>query len=143
MPDSICKTITPLALSRLPPARGVGKLKEAYRQARMPQIFPSQKPRFTPCDHRAKDVLRMIDKPVARRDLRLSNLQAFLGTAYSCVHCFAVAIAAFSSSFHDFATSGASGSSGFGAPRRAWIERRIVRICRAGDQLSRRNRNRN
>ncbi len=47
----------------------------------------------------------------------------------------AVAIAACSSSFHLFATSGASGSSGFGAPRRAWIERRIVRIWRAGDQL--------
>lgn len=45
-------------------------------------------------------------------------------------------MAAFSSSFHDLATSAASGSSGLGAPRRAWIERRIVRIWRAGDQLS-------
>ncbi len=51
------------------------------------------------------------------------------------VHSLAVAIAAGSSSFHLFATSGASGSSGLGAPRRAWMDRRIVRICKAGDQL--------
>jgi hypothetical protein len=30
----------------------------------------------------------------------------------------------------------ANGSSGFGAERRAWIERSTVRICRAGDHLS-------
>lgn len=41
-----------------------------------------------------------------------------------------------SSSFQLFATSAASGSSGLGAPRRAWMESRMVRICRAGDQLS-------
>jgi hypothetical protein len=38
-------------------------------------------------------------------------------------------------SFHAWATSFARGSSGFGAPSRAWIERRMVRIWRAGDQL--------
>jgi hypothetical protein len=51
------------------------------------------------------------------------------------VHSLAVAIAACSSSFHRFATSGASGSSGLGAPSSAWIDSRIVRICSAGDQL--------
>lgn len=55
--------------------------------------------------------------------------------AYVCVHSRAVWMAAFSSSFHLCATSLASGSSGFGAPRRAWIESRMVRICSAGDQL--------
>lgn len=60
----------------------------------------------------------------------------YFGTACFCVHSLAVAIAACSFSFQLLATSGASGSSGFGAPRRAWIESRIVRICRAGDQLS-------
>lgn len=46
-------------------------------------------------------------------------------------------MALFSSSFQLLATSAASGSSGLGAPRSAWIESRIVRIWRAGDQLSR------
>lgn len=45
-------------------------------------------------------------------------------------------MALFSSSFQLLATSAASGSSGLGAPRSAWIESRIVRIWRAGDQLS-------
>lgn len=58
------------------------------------------------------------------------------GEAYFWVHSRAVAMAAFSSSFQALATSAASGSSGLGAPRSAWIERRIVRIWRAGDQLS-------
>lgn len=58
------------------------------------------------------------------------------GFAYFCVHSLAVAMAAASSSFQLLATSGARGSSGLGAPRRAWIESRIVRICSAGDQLS-------
>lgn len=44
-------------------------------------------------------------------------------------------MAAFWFSFQCCATSLASGSSGFGAPRRAWIESSIVRICSAGDQL--------
>lgn len=44
-------------------------------------------------------------------------------------------MAAGSSSFHRCATSFANGSSGFGAPRSACIDSRIVRICRAGDQL--------
>lgn len=39
------------------------------------------------------------------------------------------------SSFQRCATSFAKGSSGLGAPKRACIERRIVLICRAGDQL--------
>lgn len=56
-------------------------------------------------------------------------------SAYVRVHSLAVCIAACSSSFHLCATSFASGSSGFGAPRSACIERRIVRIWRAGDQL--------
>jgi hypothetical protein len=43
--------------------------------------------------------------------------------AYTLVHSFACAIAPFSSSFQFWATSLASGSSGFGAPSRAWIER--------------------
>lgn len=60
----------------------------------------------------------------------------FLGTAYFSVHSLAVAIAACSSSFQLFATSAASGSSGFGAPRSAWMDSRIVRIWSAGDQLS-------
>jgi hypothetical protein len=55
--------------------------------------------------------------------------------AWVLVHSRAVAIAAGSSSFHLFATSGARGSSGFGAPRSACIDRRMVRICSAGDQL--------
>lgn len=61
---------------------------------------------------------------------------AYFGTAYCCVHSLAVAIAACSFSFQLLATSAASGSSGLGAPSRAWMERRIVRIWRAGDQLS-------
>lgn len=60
----------------------------------------------------------------------------YFGTAYFSVHSLAVAMAPFSSSFQCFATSGASGSSGLGAPSRAWIERSMVRICSAGDQLS-------
>lgn len=60
----------------------------------------------------------------------------YFGTAYLCVHSFAVAMAAFSSSFQRLATSAASGSSGLGAPRRAWMDNRMVRICSAGDQLS-------
>lgn len=60
----------------------------------------------------------------------------FSGWAYCFVHSFAVSMAAFSSSFQLFATSAARGSSGLGAPRSAWIESRIVLICRAGDQLS-------
>lgn len=56
--------------------------------------------------------------------------------AYLAVHSLAVAMAACSSSFQLFATSAARGSSGLGAPRRAWIDSRIVLICRAGDQLS-------
>lgn len=64
----------------------------------------------------------------------------FSGWAYCFVHSFAVSMAAFSSSFQLFATSAARGSSGLGAPRSAWIESRIVLICRAGDQLSTRNR---
>lgn len=51
------------------------------------------------------------------------------------VHSLAVSMAALSSSFHRCATSFAKGSSGFGAPSNACIERRIVRIWRAGDQL--------
>jgi hypothetical protein len=58
------------------------------------------------------------------------------GRAYSLVHSLAVAMAACSFSFQLLATSAARGSSGLGAPRRAWMERRIVRICSAGDQLS-------
>lgn len=58
------------------------------------------------------------------------------GLAYFWVHSRAVAMAAFSSSFQALATSAARGSSGLGAPRRAWIESRMVRIWRAGDQLS-------
>lgn len=58
------------------------------------------------------------------------------GAAYVLVHSLAVAMALFSSSFQLLATSAARGSSGLGAPRRAWIERRMVRIWRAGDQLS-------
>lgn len=61
------------------------------------------------------------------------------GFAYFCVHSRAVSMAAFSSSFQALATSAARGSSGFGAPRRAWMERRMVRIWRAGDQLSKDN----
>lgn len=51
------------------------------------------------------------------------------------VHSLAVCIAACSSSFHRCATSFARGSSGFGAPRRACIDNKMVRICKAGDQL--------
>lgn len=58
------------------------------------------------------------------------------GKAYCCVHSRAVAMATLGFSFQVLATSGASGSSGLGAPRRAWMERRMVRIWRAGDQLS-------
>lgn len=65
-----------------------------------------------------------------------ASFSLYFCTAYFCVHSLAVAIAAFSSSFQVFATSGASGSSGLGLPRRAWIERSMVRICSAGDQLS-------
>ncbi len=69
--------------------------------------------------------------PLMNRQVELQNHVI----ACVLVHSLAVAIAAGSSSFHLFATSGASGSSGLGAPRRAWIDRRIVRICNAGDQL--------
>ena len=55
--------------------------------------------------------------------------------AYCLVHSLAVCIAAGSSSFQRCATSFASGSSGLGAPSSACIERRMVRICKAGDQL--------
>lgn len=65
-----------------------------------------------------------------------SKYSDYFGTAYCCVQAFAVAMAACSSSFQLFATSAASGSSGFGAPRSAWMDSRIVRICSAGDQLS-------
>jgi hypothetical protein len=58
------------------------------------------------------------------------------GTAYCCVHERAVCLAATSSAFHALATSAASGSSGLGAPRSAEMERRMVRIWSAGDQLS-------
>ena len=58
--------------------------------------------------------------------------QAF---AYCLVHSLAVCIAAGSSSFQRCATSFASGSSGLGAPSSACIESRMVRICKAGDQL--------
>jgi hypothetical protein len=51
------------------------------------------------------------------------------------VHSLAVCMAAGSSSFHLCATSFANGSSGFGAPSKACIERSIVLICSAGDQL--------
>ena len=47
-----------------------------------------------------------------------------------------VIMAAVSFFFHASATSLASGSSGFGALRRAWMERRTVRIWRAGLHLS-------
>jgi hypothetical protein len=40
-----------------------------------------------------------------------------------------------SPTFHCLATASLSGSSGLGAPSKAWILSRIVRICRAGDQL--------
>ena len=56
--------------------------------------------------------------------------------ACSLVQARAVAMALFSSSFQALATSAASGSSGLGAPRSAWIDSRIVRIWSAGDQLS-------
>lgn len=72
----------------------------------------------------------------ASREFKSSRTISYFGTAYLFVHSLAVAMAAASFSFQLFATSGASGSSGLGAPRRAWIERRIVRIWRAGDQLS-------
>ena len=49
---------------------------------------------------------------------------------------FAVLIACCSFCFHNWATSFANGSSGFGAERSAWIDRRTVRICNAGDHLS-------
>ena len=49
---------------------------------------------------------------------------------------FAVLIACCSFCFHSWATSFANGSSGLGAERSAWIERRTVRICNAGDHLS-------
>lgn len=39
--------------------------------------------------------------------------------------------------FHCSATSFASGSSGLGALNKAWIDSRTVRICKAGDHLSR------
>jgi hypothetical protein len=65
-----------------------------------------------------------------------SPCQALVGDAYFRVHSLAVSMAAFSLSFQLLATSAASGSSGFGAPSRAWMESNIVRICSAGDQLS-------
>ena len=49
---------------------------------------------------------------------------------------FAVLIACCSFCFHNWATSLANGSSGFGAERSAWIDKRTVRICKAGDHLS-------
>ncbi len=66
---------------------------------------------------------------------QIIKLQFGYVIAWVRVHSLAVAIAAGSSSFHLLATSGAKGSSGFGAPRRAWMESRMVRIWRAGDQL--------
>ena len=47
-----------------------------------------------------------------------------------------ISIALASSFFHRSATSLARGSSGFGALRRAWMDRRTVLICRAGLHLS-------
>jgi hypothetical protein len=61
--------------------------------------------------------------------------EVFYAFAYFAVHSLAVWMAAFSSSFQFLATSLARGSSGLGAPRRAWMERRMVRIWRAGDQF--------
>jgi hypothetical protein len=76
------------------------------------------------------------------RFISFALLPVYDGTAYFLVHSLAVAMAACSSSFQLLATSAARGSSGLGAPRRAWIERRMVRIWRAGDQLSGKGRDR-
>lgn len=74
--------------------------------------------------------------PVRARPALCASYCDEAGAAYFWVHSRAVAMAAFSSSFQALATSAASGSSGLGAPRSAWMERRMVRIWRAGDQLS-------
>ena len=54
------------------------------------------------------------------------------------IHTFyiPVSMALLSFVFHSSATSLARGSSGFGALRSAWIDRRTVRIWRAGLHLS-------
>src|SRR3569833_3035963 len=64
------------------------------------------------------------------------KLSTYFGMAYCLVHSLAVLIAACSSSFQLLAKSAARGSSGLGAPSRAWIDNKMVRICKAGDQLS-------
>ena len=56
--------------------------------------------------------------------------------AYFLVQSLAFLIASASLIFHSSATSFARGSSGFGAERRAWIDRSTVRICKAGLHLS-------
>ena len=56
--------------------------------------------------------------------------------AYFLVQSLAFLIASCSLIFHSSATSFAKGSSGFGAERRAWIDRSTVRICKAGLHLS-------
>ena len=50
--------------------------------------------------------------------------------------CLPFSIALDSCVFQCSATSLARGSSGFGALSKAWIERRTVRICKAGLHLS-------
>lgn len=81
-------------------------------------------------NHHKHHFINPVPPFLTRRDLK--GHQAF---AYVRVHSRAVCIAACSSSFHLCATSFASGSSGFGAPKSACMERSIVRIWSAGDQL--------
>ena len=76
-----------------------------------------------------------IQRQCSRNTRPVTLLTSTHAIAWVLVHSLAVWIAAGSSSFHRWATSLAKGSSGFGAPRRAWIDSRIVRICKAGDQL--------
>lgn len=59
--------------------------------------------------------------------------------AHACSHPSPVFMASASLDFHCSATSLAKGSSGLGALSNAWIDSRTVRICRAGDHLSRNN----
>jgi hypothetical protein len=61
-------------------------------------------------------------------------------TAYLRVHSRATRMASASFAFQCWATSLLRGSSGFGAPISAWMERRTVRIWSAGDHLSVRRR---
>ena len=93
------------------------------------------KNRWSTWSHHKHHFIMSIAASVTCQSLQRNDGPGSQAFAYVRVHSRAVCMAACSSSFHRCATSFASGSSGFGAPKSACIERSIVRIWSAGDQL--------